>query len=188
MPDRVRTLFWLVGSSIQRPAGRYEAHLLLVIVDQAAGGSAVDINHSVAARRSGGIWFNRADLERSSRCRRAHRHGLGCALQVLVSSTSERMGGALSCEWRAHQLWARAQRGKRTLIIEPSPPPPAVAATSTVKAQRTTELAEWTSSARAASASAAERTLHASVCLRGAFAHAFCGACWLPDVCFRCLT
>ena len=68
------------------------------------------------------------------------------------------MGGALSCEWRAHQLWARAQRGKRTLIIEPSPPPPAVAATSTVKAQRTTELAEWTSSARAASASAAERS------------------------------
>jgi len=70
--------------------------------------------------------------------------------------------GALSCDWRVHcarqqhQLWARAQRGKRTLIIEPSPPPPAVAATS--KLQRTTELAEWTSSARAASASAAERS------------------------------
>jgi hypothetical protein len=70
--------------------------------------------------------------------------------------------GPFSCEWRAHcarqqhKFWARAQRGKRTLIIEPSPPPPAVAATS--KLQRTTELAEWTSSARAASASAAERS------------------------------
>ena len=110
---------WCATYSSHLPS--HECLLLLVIVDQAAGGNTIDINRSVVARRSGGIRFNSADLE----------HKAVAAGVLIATDCSSRVypsgWGPLACEWRAHcarqqhQEWVRAQRGKRTLQSSDTP-------------------------------------------------------------------